>query len=240
MPRHLSDLPRLPVTLSIYRYGHLYVVQDRDLTILDPHGSRHQVSLDFRPSTWSAHGGQLALYDRYAGVALFSGHRVIAESHEEGRRYSAPYATPMVDGKPLLGGHEALTDEEVNGVLVTHSTAPGRWYLPMQRQDVPAPVIAASVELGHWITFHDNQQHFSTYNGTMGRLMFGEPPKQIVPYLYADQGLLAAGLPDGYLFTPDLGLSWRRRKLSGWGVLTERAVVQVSTDRGIEILEGWW
>jgi hypothetical protein len=243
MTRHLTDLDRGSVDWVLYRYGHLYIVQDRELLVLDPDGGSHRTLLEFTPTTWAAYGGQLTLYDRYAGIAVFSGHRLLAESHQVGFKYTAPYAMPLADGQPLLGAPEQLRGvdgEEVNGLLVSHSNMPGMWHLPVQGQDVPAPITAASLELGHWITFHKDKRLFTHYNGTRGRLMFGDPPERIVPYLYAGQGLLAAGTPNGYLLSPDLGLSWRQRSLSGWGALTERAILQVSPDRGVEIIEGWW
>lgn len=240
MTRTLTTLSRNPVGLALYRYGHLYVSQGRDLTIVDPSGNTERQQLAFTPGSWASYGGQVTLYDRYAGVICFAGNGIVAESHTPGRRYAAPYATPMADGVPLVGGHEALDGEEINGLMMHAGKIPGHWYLPVQRQHVPSPVVAAGVELDHWITFSQDAQRFSSYNGTTGRLLYGRPPHQLVPYLYPDQGLIAAGTADGYLFSPDLGLSWRRRQLDGWGVLTERSILQVSPARGVEILEGWW
>jgi len=241
-PVRLTDLPtREPIRFVVYRYKHLYVAQGSHLTVVAPGGHVVHHELPFSPSTWASYGGSMVVYDRYQGGAQLAGislSTISVRSMGEDR-FSAPYATLLKNGEPVVGGVPKLLDSEFNGLMVQEEGA--SLSLPVQQRHLPKLKVAgAMVEPTGYLLFFQDSKTFSLYNGTSGYLSFGKPPAVLVPYAYPEQGLLAAGWDQGYACSPDMAVSWRLRRLGGGGVMTERAVMRVSVDKGVEVFEGWW
>ena len=240
MAQQLMELTQDPITFALYRYGYVYVLQKQTLSVVGPDKVRKQHQLEFTPTTWASYGGQLCMYDRYEGICQVVGTEIgiVALPKESTDRFSAPYANPLRNGKGILGSNELTLDFDINGLMLdTHSKQ-----LTIPVQDIPLKrmPINALIEPGDWLLFNDTPEHFSLYNRTSGKLLHGQVPKVLVPYAYPSQGLLAAGHEGGYVFTPDMGISWRHRKLDGWGILTERTILQASPEKDLQIVQGWW
>jgi hypothetical protein len=234
--KSILPLPDLPIDFVIYRYGYLYTVQDALVTVLAPNGNSRMHELEYAPSTWASYGGAFVLYHPERGLTQFSGDRIsMSFTSEAGQRFNAPHALPLRDKSPLIAGPEALSLDDVNGLPLAGTTLVTASSLTLP--ELPASALSES---DHTLVFTHDPQRFSYYNGQVGTLPYSNPPKLVVPYAYPQQGLLAGGYDDGYLFSPDMGVSWRTRTLGGWGALTERAIVRVLPGAGVELVQGWW
>lgn len=232
----LADLLSLPVKLAIYRYGHLYVVQGNFVTILDPSGSTSFVELDFPVHTWSSYGGNFCLYGK-SGLVQFSGKDMMAYYSEPGK-YSAPYGIPYRDSRPIVG-EQPFPDVEINGAIAERRDCPDCYtrFLAFSYETVNK-VTGVMVEPSTQIVFTNKAKGFAFVNGVEGNLLHSAPPDKVIPYNYPNG--LVGGTKDGYVFSPDNGVSWRARSLLGFGVLTENALITCSSDQGITVVRGGW
>jgi hypothetical protein len=231
--KKIVPLPEVPITFALYRYGHIYVQQERLLSVIGPLGAHTLHELPFAPSTWASYGGSVVLYNNRDGIVQLAGNELSYTFTEPGR-YSAPYAVPSFNGEPLISGLEGLHYDDVNGLMVDGL------FLPAHRSHLEVPLASALLEHDHWLAFSHDAARFSLYNGMTGTLPYGNPPELLVPYAYPQQGVLAGGFEHGYAFSPDMGMSWRLRRLEGWGLLTERSVLQAVPGDGLTLLKGWW
>lgn len=232
----ITDILPQEVTFAVYRYRHLYVVQGQDVLVLDKQRNLTHLKLNFAPSTWASYAGHFALYDPAHGVAALTGAEVLAEQTGSG-----PFAAPL--GNPLSGGVGLVMPAQLPGPDV--NGLPYQSYGQVVRVDVLdrsfySRLTGALVEPGRVLAFTGQTEGFSFLNGVQGNLLYGDAPELTVPYAYGAQGLFGAGTPDGYVFTPDMGRSWRVRHLGGFGVLTESAVVRVNPVQGVEVVVGTW
>jgi len=234
--RHITDLPVTPITFALQRYGLIYIVQNRTVSILEPNESLVTVELEFTPSTWASYGGSVVLLHPVLGIAQFSGKDLVLQ--RTGRRqYSAPNASPHINNVELATG-TVTRFADINGIPVEVT---GRVTDFVQHDfTLIDPVLSAYYEPGNSLVFQNNISDFSRYNGISGKLMYGTIPETLVPYVFPSNGILAAGIEDGYMYSPDMGTSWRRRKLAGFGIFTDKAILQAHPLTGVQVVKGWW
>lgn len=233
----ITDLLPMPVTLAAYRYGYLYVVQGNTLLVIKGADViRHD--LNFTPHRFSSYGGLVA-FAGHDGAAQVSGTGVVSQFTGTGV-YSLPLAEIVRNGQPLTN-HAAWKGLDIMGLpveqmgQVTHS--------PFTRRTYYEPVLGAQLEHDSILSFQRTDKHFGLLNGVIGELLYADAqslPEMLIPYSYRMQNLHGAGFHGGFVFTPDSGRSWRKRKLNGFGVLTEQAVLAVSMERGVELITGYW
>lgn len=233
---HYTDLPT-PVepSLVVYRYGHLYVVQERHVSVLRPGKAFEVHELDFAPTTWASYGGNISFYGP-DGLARFVGVSLESQYTDPGV-YAAPMGMLQRDGVSLED-KPVWTGAELNGV--PYERFGDAWIVKHLGITFYQEPRAGLVEPHQTLMLFEGRKGFSYYNGVAGDLLYADVPEKLVPYLYPQQGLMAAGCEDGYLFSPDMGISWRRRKLSGFGAMTERGVLEVSAQHGIRAAIGSW
>lgn len=238
----ITGTSHLPVTFALHRYGFTYVVHGRSVLLLKPNLDSELVILDFAPTTWASYKQRVVLYAPDAGIALFSGVKlVLQETH--GLAFSAPYSNPTVDGRSLTG-ERTLGMPDLNGLDIQRRE--NGWYSVSQGKSFSAEPRAALIEPGQRLVITRDPKQFAVYNGVAGALLYAEDllqqglfDKPLVPYVYPGRGVLAVGTPLGYAFSPDMGISWRHKRLPGFGIVADKAVLSVH-DAGIYITEGWW
>lgn len=228
-----------PLELVVYRYGHVYIVNGPYVSVYGD-GTLSQHQLTFAPTQYAAYGGLFYLLDRDAGIAQFVGHELVAQDSMQSGPYTAPYGIAMCAGEPIdptYAGPRPTHTHELGGV--PFDVMDQVWKSRYVRRTFYSPPTGAQLEPDRHLVFLNERTGFSTYNGVQGDLIHAYPPPQIVPYSYPEQGVLAGGCAHGYLFSPDMGLSWRLRKLSGYGFLTERGIHAVTRDSIETVLGGF-
>lgn len=233
-PMEVARLADEPIRFALHHERHLYVVQDRHITVVDPNFNVRNHTPDFTPTTWSTFGASTCLYDPEQGLMQFSGSSLSLLDSGQGA-YSAPYAIPTLNGSAISGGTTFPEHfGEQNGALYTEAG-------PLRRFETFNAVVQG-VPTGVYSAPHQNllltqdRRAFGFYNGLWGRLLYGTPPEITVPHVLKN-GTLIAGTPTGYAFSPDFGASWRLRNLDGWGVLTDHGMFRV-TNNAITLLRG--
>jgi hypothetical protein len=243
----LATITNQPIVFAVYRYGTLLVLhQNNAYSIVWPDGS---VTLGGGSSasynTWASYNGRFVLYHSYGesgGVApspnpgylqLNPTTKASNGGNDQAGMYTAPLAMVQSNSTVLpapwdnVAEVQRISGFELNGLPYARSTANGLWIAdPIARTFYTPPVNAYYEPYQHLVLFNDSD-YFSYYNGGFGKLLYGQPPTTSVPYAYPLQGVLAAGFAGGYLFSPDMGISWRRRNLEGFGVVTERGILRV-------------
>lgn len=267
------------VALALYRYEHLYILQDnQNLTIIDPEGAITTLALSFMPNTWASYGGTVYLYRDFVGesdehpggpmgiIEFIGANYDLYETHTND--YYRVYRDVIVRGGTIirdpLGAFEDETEIDfswlsANGLPYQYTNVWGMTdanhlrafdyiqksffrTLPVSTPIPDRPVFAQYEANGHLLWLQQDA-HASWYNGMEGRVLYSSDTTlydQMVPYMYPDNGILAVGFPGGYYFSPDMGISWRRRNLNGWGVLTESGILTVSGANGVVVEQGVW
>lgn len=235
----ITDILPQPITLVAYRYGHLYVVQGQQVLILHERDV-YTIELGFTPEHMASFGGVVALAGQ-DGAAQLTGTAVLRQFTGRGQ-YSLPLAEIVRDGEPLTD-QVAFTGSDVMGLPVVVSPSGAVTHSPLTQRSYYEPLLGTMMERSSLLTFQASQQNFGQLNGVIGELMYAkieELPKMLIPYSYIRQNLHGAGFDGGYVFTPDSGRSWRKRRLEGWGVLSEKAVLSVSQAGGVQVITGAW
>lgn len=236
---HIADILTLDVEFALYRYGHLYVVQKNYVTVIDPEQNSLLFELEFEPILYSTYGGHVCLYHPHQGIVSFSG-KVKVEDHHGPGVYTAPFGQPARNNQYLSLTPLPAMGPEIYGLPIDTSRGP-QFRTPLidrEWKDWPTGVL---FEPGRLLAFFKTSDQFGFSNGTWGKLLYAEPPGCTVPYAYPEQGLLGAGTRDGYVFSPDNGLSYQYRKLGGFGVLTRTAIVRAVASTGkVELVTGRW
>lgn len=241
MTRTLTDLLPDPITFTVYRYRHLYVVQRDHLLVLTPQGSVVTHPLGFAPESFHSYGG-LVSFTGFRGAAQLSGPDLVLHealpSSEAPATYTAPLAEPIKNGVPLTP-HALWSGEDLHGLPLTYR---GRVsHAPLLDRSFYEPLLGATLEPHHYLVFQRTRAQFGLLNGVPGELLYAEPdalPQTLVAYSYPQLNLHGAGYQGGFLFSPDFGRSYRTRKLDGFGVLTERGILACSPEGGVQLVTG--
>lgn len=188
-----------------------------------------EIPLPFRPTTWAYGQFDMTLYNPEEGLALVRGIQPVKVWTGE-PPYAAPYGAPFSKGKPLLG--ELVVErrkylKETNGyVWAYRNVGKTEWVNPHFGRWGKLPILAA--DPGNDLVIQGHADAFVVHHGYSAPLLYAAPPQKAVPYTLVN-GLVLIGCEDGYCFSPDGGKSWRRRKLDGFGVITDRAILYVNS-----------
>lgn len=241
----ITDVLPKPIKFAVYRYGYTYVIQENQVLIID-NASPPNVfveELPFQPTTFGSGGGRVCLYHPQEGAASFIGNVlsstwIHSEMSSQGHQFSAPFGLAVYNEKYLAESGNWHGLDLMGMPIIKRGPVTN---CPFTGQSFYDPLLGAMLENNNVLTFQRSAISFGQLNGIQGELIYCNPddlPQQLIPYSYAAQNLHGAGMQEGYLFTPDGGRSWQKRRLSGFGVITERAILDVSTAGGVQVVVG--
>lgn len=239
--RKITGTPQLPPSFALWRYGFVYLVHHNQVLVVHPNFSTKRHDLDFAPTTWASYDGRVVFYAPDAGIAQLSGAQLVLQHTSRGP-YSAPYGVATCAGEGLIEPSMAL--EERNGLDL--SQLGPVWRSASRGLTLPREPAGVMMEPDQLLVVTRDPEHFSHANGVSGKLLYAENAARdglldgpLVPTTFRHRGVLTVGFEHGYIFTPDLGVSWRVRRLPGWGVVTDRAILSVH-DGALHVMQGWW
>ncbi len=186
------------------------------------------ISLPFTPTTWAYGQLNMVLYNPSEGLALVRG-AVPVYVWTGKPPYAAPYGAPFSQGKPLLGDfliEKRKYLKETNGfVWAYRNVEKTMWMNPHTGRYGLLPIIGADPFQD--LVIQGVADEFVVRHGMASPLLYAQPPKVAVPYTLKNNTILI-GCESGYCFSPDMGRSWRLRKLDGFGVATDKALLYIN------------